>query len=287
MYAILARKSPWAVIFRRGPSRQVLLIRWNTQTDVFQIGQWFKGRIYERRCDLSPQGDKLIYFAASFRKPYYSWTAVSTPPYLTALIMWPKGDTWGGGGLFETDKRISLNHRTYEMELKEKFTKPKQIKVAPFEQWSGEGEDGPILVARLRRDGWRLIEEPTGLKNPPSPEICWYYDRPYVWAKSNPRSKNFRLEMEIEGIHKKDGPWYLTSHAVWEGETPRIEIPQSDWADWSPSGDLLYSIQGKLYRVRFDHEHLTLDTVPKLIADFSSLKFENLAAPHEALVWNP
>jgi hypothetical protein len=32
---------------------------------------------------------------------------------------------------------------------------------------------------------------------------------------------------------------------------------------------------------------LTLDTVPKLIADFSSLKFENLAAPHEALVWNP
>src|SRR5262249_25498999 len=51
-----------------------------------------QGRIYERRCDLTPAGDRLVYFAASFRQPLHSWTAISRPPYLTALALWPKGD---------------------------------------------------------------------------------------------------------------------------------------------------------------------------------------------------
>jgi hypothetical protein len=52
LYVILARKSPLGVVFRRGPSNQVLLIKWNTADDSFEYGQWLKGRIYERRCDL-------------------------------------------------------------------------------------------------------------------------------------------------------------------------------------------------------------------------------------------
>lgn len=72
------------------------------------MGQWFKGRIYERRCDLSPSGEKLIYFAAKYRSPLYTWTAVSRPPFLTALLLWPKGDAWGGGGLFNNERTIGL-----------------------------------------------------------------------------------------------------------------------------------------------------------------------------------
>src|ERR1041384_8508875 len=70
LFAILARKSPYAVIFRRGPSRSVLLIRWNTETDTFEHGQWLRGRIYERRCDLSPDGGLLLYFAANWHPPF-------------------------------------------------------------------------------------------------------------------------------------------------------------------------------------------------------------------------
>src|SRR5690349_10747108 len=90
LFAILARESPTAVVFRRGPSRQVLLIKWNTADDTFEYGQWFKGRIYERRCDLSPDGELLLYFAADFRRPLYSWSAISRSPYLKALALWPK-----------------------------------------------------------------------------------------------------------------------------------------------------------------------------------------------------
>jgi hypothetical protein len=89
LYALLARKSPRAVIFRRGPSQQVQLISWNTENDTFEFGQWFKGRIYERRCDLSPNGDLLLYFAAKYKNPLYSWTAISRSH---TLPHWPFGE---------------------------------------------------------------------------------------------------------------------------------------------------------------------------------------------------
>ncbi len=57
LYAILARDARTGVVFRRGPSRQVQLIRWDLRDDTFEHGQWFKGRIYERRCDLSPSAN--------------------------------------------------------------------------------------------------------------------------------------------------------------------------------------------------------------------------------------
>ncbi len=45
LFVIPALKAPVAVIFRRGPSRQVRLIKWNLKDDSFERGQWFKGRI--------------------------------------------------------------------------------------------------------------------------------------------------------------------------------------------------------------------------------------------------
>ena len=63
LFPIFAREKSVCVIFRRGPSKWTQLILWDTETDEITNGQWFKGRIYERRCDLSPDGTKLIYFA--------------------------------------------------------------------------------------------------------------------------------------------------------------------------------------------------------------------------------
>jgi hypothetical protein len=56
LYCLLARDAETGVIFRRGPSTQTLLIHWDLTTHCFTPGQWFKGRIYERRSDLSPDG---------------------------------------------------------------------------------------------------------------------------------------------------------------------------------------------------------------------------------------
>jgi hypothetical protein len=113
---------------------------------TFEYGQWFHGQMYPRRSDLSPNGKLLVYFCAKWskrrieeaelmldkkmagdlthnlrlllkRKPKvrteytYAWTAVSKPPYLTALGLWPKGDCWHGGGLFKSNRVLWLNRK--------------------------------------------------------------------------------------------------------------------------------------------------------------------------------
>ncbi len=56
IYGLVARSADIAVIFRRGPGRNTLMLLWNLKSDTIEAGQWIKARIYERRCDLSPDG---------------------------------------------------------------------------------------------------------------------------------------------------------------------------------------------------------------------------------------
>jgi hypothetical protein len=112
LHVVLAREAPVAVILRRGPSAWYQVILWHTDRDRFEDGAWFKGRLYEERCDLSPDGQLFLYFAlqgARWRTSYKgTWTAVSRPPWLHALVLWPQGDTWGGGGRFIGKRKVAL-----------------------------------------------------------------------------------------------------------------------------------------------------------------------------------
>jgi hypothetical protein len=104
LFVIFAKSAHEAVIFRRGPTTWCHVIRWNTQNDTFYRGAWFKGRIYPEKCDLSPDGELLLYFVhqGSRLLTNYTdaWTAISRTPWLTAIGLWPQGTTYGGGGRF-------------------------------------------------------------------------------------------------------------------------------------------------------------------------------------------
>ena len=286
LYALLAREAPFAIVFRRGPSKSVLLIGWNTTTDTFQQGQWLKGRIYERRCDLSPTGHLLVYFAANHRKPYYSWTALSRPPFLTALAMWPKGDAWGGGGHFLSRTRLALNHRSGELKRADGFSIPKWLKLEQFGNRSGWGEDDPIDSARLKRDGWELVEYPTKTKDDFGAKVGVEFSPPIRWRKPNPKwPKRYSLEMSIVGMNEKDGPSYLIEHSVRRDLEGTDNIGRSDWAEWSHSGDLLFAMDGCIYRAPCkDGNLVTLEDAAQ-IADFSNLRFEPVQAPAEFRRW--
>ncbi|MEM7164609.1 MAG: hypothetical protein AAF581_04055 [Planctomycetota bacterium] len=165
IYGILAREAPVAVLFRRGPSQYVQVIRWDTEADTFEQGQWFYGRIYEHRGDLTPDGKYMVYFAASRsrerEKHKQTWTAVSKPPWLTALAMWWKGDSWSGGGLFPDGRTLMLN----DPKLEFPFVEEPKVPGCPFGVGTlllSVGEEWPIEAERLERDGWGFTETESG-----------------------------------------------------------------------------------------------------------------------------
>ena len=63
LHLLVARAAPRILILRRSPSRVYHLVLWHTDTDKLEHGSWFHGRIYAYRCDLSFDGQWLVYFA--------------------------------------------------------------------------------------------------------------------------------------------------------------------------------------------------------------------------------
>jgi hypothetical protein len=283
IFAILARGAPVGVILRRGPSKQVLLIKWYLGSDRLELGQWFKGRIYERRCDLSPSGELFLYFAGKHRGPFGTWTAISKPPYLTALALWPKGDAWGGGGVFESELAIALNHRPGEDVLADGFRLKKRMRVGLFGDRSGWGEDFPIQDALLARRGWTLVDRGQGTRQAAHAPVRWLFTRPLIYERSS--KQGHRLQMQIKGFIRKNDAHYWIDYVVRDDDgAALVDLPNTDWADWDGQGDLLYARDGKLFRLARKHVGSN-SAAPKLIADLSDLAFEPKPAPREATSW--
>ena len=177
LYGIMARESPRAVILRRGGTERVRLILWDTEADGFEPGQWFKGRIFGDLSDLSPDGSLLIYAAGKRNMGAeragefgYAWTAISRPPYLTALALWPAarpGESGGisdGGGLFVDARTVLLDHQSGMTEPHPQHAPPRSLKIVhpdhPHFGLPDPAGNGtlPTELYRLVRDGWRVVQ---------------------------------------------------------------------------------------------------------------------------------
>lgn len=267
IFCILARDSELSVIFRRGPSKVVQLLSWDRGDDQIEPGQWLKGRIYERRADLSPSGKLLVYFAANQKPPHYSWTALSKPPYLTALCLWENGSTWGGGGLFETESKLLING---SQSSSDKGETPKRFKVGSLETQtnylnvSGLG----IYRNRLKRDGWEFNEEKQNNFS------CIKY------------SGQFSLELnETTGNISPQGRWNESIYRLTR-QSQEIFFDQLDWAEFDSNGDFLFAKESSIFRL----EQKKLDTVygvdeATLICDLSKNRFEAIESPTWANRW--
>lgn len=280
LFMILARKAHTAVIFRRGPSKWVQLIRWNTDNDTFEGGQWFRGRIYERRCDLSPDGSLLVYFAQKISarslkdKEYtYAWTAVSKPPYLTALALWPKGDCWNGGGLFKSNKALVLYHRG-KVKAHPDHKPPGWLHISFSD--CGRGEDDPLFSNRIERDGWKLKQE-WKIENLGH---SIYYRTIQAEVREKPsRSGKFALRL----TRSIDRLSYAEEFSITHGEKQKgTAIARASWADWDQNGRLVFCRDGKVFASRSDGNGVGSETE---LADFNSSKPEALPPPRAATIW--
>lgn len=152
LFCRLARQTPVGLIIRRGPSSWVQLSLWHTDTDEIESGQWFHGGVPENRCDLSPDGSLFLFFATKYgRAQFNTWTAISRPPYFTALALWPLGDSWGGGGVFVDERTILLGHNPDATPALEGYLPPPWLNVRMF---TGRWEHASLSHERLLRNGW-------------------------------------------------------------------------------------------------------------------------------------
>ncbi len=269
IHFILAREAPVAVVFRRGPSKQVAVLKWDLRTDEVTLGQWLKGRIYPMRSDLSPDGRHMIYFAGDARwegSMGGAWTAVSEVPYLTALQVYRWGWHWNGGGLFLDKLRYWVNVEPgWPVELTGGVqTRLRRSDEVPAEVSPAPGDDPVIYLPRLRRDGWRETSRSMGKD-----------EREIVLEK--PVRKNWTLEKSFRERLSADaaGERYSEAHRL-RGPEGAVDLPKLAAADVLKD-EVLFARDGALWRQRV---HAKGPEDPKLVADLSGMNFETREAPY-------
>ncbi len=266
LHVLLAREAPVGVILRRGLSKSVCTIRWNLIADQFEIGQWLRGRIYERRADLSPDGRYLIYFAMNGKwssKSRGSWTAVSRAPWLKAIAFYPKGDCWLGGGLFTAASTYWLNDGCSDAAL-ECAEVRRDVKFRPA---GGHGGECPsVYYPRLLRDGWTLrtrIDGGTGCA---------------VFEKVHPSKGWILRKFAHEEVGAPPGRGcYWDEHELEQPELGRLlSFPKWEWADFR--GDtVLWAEGGCIRRARVRGRDIG---DAETLFDANGMKFEARAAPY-------
>lgn len=274
IFALVARAARTAVVLRRGPSKQVRMLLWNLATDEITPGQWLSGRIYEERCDISPDGSLFVYFAGKFKTELGTFTAVSRPPFFTALALWPDGSTWGGGGFFESDDELVLGYGYVLPELNANAAMPPSFQVRDITDYrKRHPEDDNALAQR----GWHLKSR--GKDAGGTPEMRHVYSPPWVFTKACPGRPQVTLERSTLGTGEVDGPFVVYAYRV---QAPVAEdLGRLDWADWDHDGSLLFARNGCLFR----RDVRTPDTEPMLVADLRDQVFTNVLPPDEARRW--
>jgi hypothetical protein len=266
LHVLLARDTKVGLVIRRGPSKSVCTALWDRKHDTFRIGQWMRGRIYERRCDLSPDGRHFIYFAMNGRwqsETRGSWTAISRAPYLKAICLFAKGDCWHGGGLFLSDREFWLNNGHGHTELNKSSQLRQNLNGQPKDYYGGECLN--VYYNRLQRDGWVMAKEE--------------YQGGTLFEKKLPKSWLLRkLAFAESTIGKPPGHGcYWDAHELRQESTNTIlAFPEWEWADYV-DGRLVFAVEGQLKPAQLGRGKLSSE---KLLHDFNGMKFEAIAAPY-------
>ncbi|MCC6687365.1 MAG: hypothetical protein IT205_10335 [Fimbriimonadaceae bacterium] len=306
----MAREANQVIVLRRGPSKYTQMLVWDLSTDQVTPGQWLKGRVYEKRCDVSPDGKHFVgccsNYSQSHRKRFAGtanwegswihcgWTVVSHPPYFTAVGLWLTGGAWNGGGVWKSNKHLAVNNFPHCWEERQS---PKGIQVSKLNLPMSEDDVYELL---LQQRGWKqqVILE-TEVVNPDwrerSKEMFGRLEKfladPSLigealaceFASTIPQFRTSR-----EGVWQKEfekGRLFRREshdHEVWGLVSDRNQLVrewrpkrfQAHWIDVDNDDRPIFGDNGCLWRWR-----RFPDGEPRMIADLNSNKFENIAPP--------
>jgi hypothetical protein len=242
IHVIRAARAPAAVVFRHGPRRWWHISRWHLDTGDVEGGAWLYGQLYPRRCDVSPDGELLYYFAMKQSEREFlgmtglqTYSVVSKVPWLFALAAWSHAGTYTRGFHFAEGSPEEGEYRVDYPQLGDLDPMKKRYRLVRTDPRQYDNE--------LRR-GWVEHEQCP----PRKPSDGWDEQRSVILAKPSPDGKR-RLVL-------RDREWVASVPGRIEGRSPAFELekgrrttelPEAAWADWDSVGRLLVATrEGKL-----------------------------------------
>jgi len=207
----------------------------------------------------------MIYFAlnAKWDSPVRgAWTAISRAPYLKALSLWAKGNTWNGGGLFTSPQEYWLNEgRVTKHELVEESSEVRRALASPLVGDYGSECPG-IYYNRLQRDGWLMRTD---------------FERVTVFDKGVNEHLVLRKLAYATSDHRVGQGGYFDEHELRFFPSGRSELhPDWEWAEFD-GNRLLWVSGGCLFAGHVSGEGLS--GVQEL-RDFNKMQFERIKAPY-------
>lgn len=210
------------------------MIRWNLKNDSFETGQWFKGRIYAELSELSDDGELLLYSARKTNAWTLkmrdgvgeTWTAISRPPYFTALALWPNG-CWTGGGVFTA-------HRAVQLDLPFPIARPE----LPLQRLEVTGTPKPSCLPLSLQialgEGWQMEAPLTELQD-------------YHWQlKTRQHKEAGEGAMRILKATSMGRHYALRQHFSISNVHGEVRLEQADLVDFDGRGRLIQGIGGRL-----------------------------------------
>jgi hypothetical protein len=282
LWAYLARDASIGVILRRGPKDWMQMIHWDTKNDVFTPGQWMKGHFWKQRSGLSPDGQLFIYAVAlPYKKihnpdhppnPEYGigWTAVSKPPYFTALALWPH-DT--NGGFFVDNRTVyvtsEVTHPNHE---------PQGLKFilnAVDSDW-------------FQINGWIKLRDPHRMSHIKDNHAYLSISKIETWRKDVDSfnfsliAKTAREDIQLGGTPPGKRSGDNQQYAVIDRRTNQeATLKDVVWADFDQQKRLVLAKHGKLFSAAVVDGELSYTE----LADFNANQPEAIESPDWAKKW--
>lgn len=235
IYCIMAAEAPIVADFRRGPTNWSHVGRWDLAGLRYDPGGWLRGRIFPRRCDVSPDGQFLAYFVHT---PSATWElgetyiAISKLPWLRALYVFATCDTWTRGYCFSPDANAHAGE-VGDLPI------PYRLQPVPVVQFATERrcgwEETPDCPVRDSHDVWDQRRNVRMQKRQPGGH------RVLCVESIGHAGAEFGMEQAIDGLR--------VQYSL-EADGQLIILDDLQWADWDRDGRLLVATRDGKLQVR-------------------------------------
>ncbi len=221
LYCLMAREAPVALVFRRGPGAWSHLLRWHYDEGVLEPGVWLRKRLFPEKCDLSDDGELMLYnLSGAWKGEYTVYGGISRAPWLHPLVDWDLRSTYSCGRAFVKGEPDSHS-----------WGEPESIELGGRDvivQTNGGGSS----VNELRR-GWELRDQPK------TEERVRVYAA--VLRKPSPAG-GFTLQQRVSYR-------YAREIQIQRGSGEFVAIEDAAWADWDRRGRLLIASRSGELRI--------------------------------------